>query len=159
MTHTEPVDHHSHSAKLKRHWRHVLISDVHEHTCKFKEYLYKWQLYLRFMSRETVLEMGATRLLLLAWHVNSVCRCRRPSFSRRRTFCTRRSGTCSYESSSKAFSCHHVTLGLGRPASHQNGPRYLPLILKHKGTREQGHKDTRTQGHKGRGWILAQPFI
>lgn len=71
------------------------------------------------MSRETALEMGATRLLLLAWHVKTVCRWRRPSFSRRRTFCTRRSGTCSYESSSNAFSCHHVTLGLGRPVITQ----------------------------------------
>lgn len=73
--------------------------------------------YLRFRSRETVLEMGATRLLLLAWHVKRVCRWRRPSFSRWRIFCTRRSGICSYESSSNAFSCHHVTLGVGRPAS------------------------------------------
>ncbi|KAJ8874600.1 hypothetical protein PR048_025466 [Dryococelus australis] len=71
--------------------------------------------YSRFMSSVTALEMGATRLLLDAWQVKTVLSWRRWSLSRRKAFWTRASPSVSYESSSSAFSSHHVTRGGGRP--------------------------------------------
>lgn len=79
------------------------------------------RVHLRFMSSVTELEIGATRLLLDAWHVKMTLRCflwRRSMWS---TFLTFLSSVCSSVSSKSAFSCHHVTFGRGRPEISCNG--------------------------------------
>lgn len=71
--------------------------------------------YLRFMLRVTELDIGATMLLFEAWHVRIAFRCSRLSLSNRNTFLTLLVPTVSKVSSKRAFSCHHVTRGCGRP--------------------------------------------
>lgn len=76
--------------------------------------------------------MGATRLLLDAWHVKTVCKCLLSSRSRCNTFRTFFSDSVSYESSSSAFSCHQVTLGSGLPEIQIYSDNFSLLTLIHR---------------------------
>lgn len=96
----------------------------------YKSLIIRNTIYLQLRSMVTALDIGVIRLLLEAWHVNTMCRWRRSTRSRLRTFLTLLWDRISRESSSRAFSCHHVTLGSGLPkASYEvRTHSLLPLL-------------------------------
>lgn len=75
---------------------------------------------LRLRSKVTALEIGGTRLLFEAWHVNTICKCFLSKRSNVSLFRTVLSDKDSHVSSSRAFSCHHVTRGVGRPKNKKS---------------------------------------
>lgn len=67
------------------------------------------------MSSVTDRLFGVVILLLVAWHVRTMCRCFRFNLSKSKTFFTFLSDNTVDVSSKSVFSCHHVRFGSGRP--------------------------------------------